>query len=727
MLPRSHHTDGTSGASFLDPESSVATPSPSITKQLGTEVHISPTASDPHEAAGFWRTWAWELSSAALLLISIAAFPATLVPHAGQPLPQWPFSITINALLSVYSMVLKACIAFIVASCIGQLQWSWFLEPRPLGDLVSFHDAGEGPWGSLSWLWKHRLRQPLTALGAAITIIAMAIDPFIQQLVQPIDCTETLSKDLPASVPRTNYFADQSVSSSMQSYLTAGFYSFQNLSDYSCETGNCTFKESYSTLGFCSQCSDRSGEVTLEKHCSVSESKGGKITHSPGACDTTSYNNGGGQQYTTSWNLTTSSPPYDLDFFYQTQNLTVGDDGMYQYPTPDVFSMQAGEKTGEIHESDPDFMGKRIGVVMGLTDSAILRTDPTAGTQNLTGCDDSATNNTWYCRGYGAAECLLQPCIRTYSTSIDAGRINEQTIETSDLDLTWGWGEPGTTVNGITMDKRLFGVVDKTCINVDERQKLTAAGYSVDESNQRWLPYNITFDPSTTTLDNSSSFPQSLLAHDCLYLIDAWLILHLWDSILSPLVLGTVTREMDEGGATAFSYTFNGSQPLLQLYNGANVSMTALNETFANLAQAMTLYIRENGADGFSKRAEGDVLHYAVCIQVTWAWIALPAAVAGLALLMLMFTTIVTAKNSLPPWKAHPLPVLLRGPAGTAWVDEDMVVAKTGGMQASTDVDTVNTMSRYAEGVYVRLVGQDGQHHLRQVAPRSHTKAILVG
>lgn len=164
-----------------------------------------------------WDSWRWEFCNAIVLLISVAAIPATLYPHAGKPLPQWPSYITINALLAIYSMVLKSCIAILVTSCIGQLQWIWFLEAQSLQDLALFSEAAQGPLGSLSWLWAHHFRQPLIALGAIITITAIAIDPFIQQLVQPANCMTTLEDGITASVPRTNYLWTQRVPTSLQS------------------------------------------------------------------------------------------------------------------------------------------------------------------------------------------------------------------------------------------------------------------------------------------------------------------------------------------------------------------------------------------------------------------------------------------------------------------------------------------------------------------------------
>lgn len=597
-------------------------------------------------------------------------------------------------------MVLKSCIAILVTSSIGQLQWIWFLEAQSLRDLDLFSDAAQGPLGSLSWLWAHRFRQPLTALGAIITVIAIAIDPFIQQVVQPANCMTTLANGITASVPRTNYLDFQVVPGSLEASLTAGFYTAEKLSDFACESGNCTFTKSYNSLSFCSKCTDRSSDVVIEKQCSRNVG--------PGACDVRTS----AEVLTTSWNITTTMPPFDLNFY---------DEGPY-YSTPDMFSVQISSGNQGDSASSSFFTGKTIGVILGLSDSAIARKEPPDWGQSLYDCDDPASNDTWYCRGYGAAQCVLQPCVRTYSCSIDSGTVNEVTVEHSDLDQTWGFGQPslprGSFVTGDWVDKQLFGLVDTQCISDDERQRLKEEGYDTDKAS-RWLPYNITFHPYAPSINASSPFPRSLLAHECLYLIDAWFIQHLWDSVLSPLLLGTVTRHFDGDQAQKYKFGFNGTQQLLHLYNMGHVSMKAVDATFANLAQAMTLWVRENGMANYSRRAEGEVLHYAVCLQVNWSWVALPGLLAAGALVLFLLTLRSAARRAMPPWKSSTLPMLFHGPAGSDWVDEDMVDFSKTGKTAYRDVETVEGIHQFASGVFVKMVDQGGQYELRQVAPRN--------
>lgn len=120
-----------------------------------------------------WNVWKWEIGACFLSSLSIVTVAVTLYPHQGMPLPKWPFKISINSLLSIYSLVFKATLGFVLAAGIGQLQWTWFSSERRMYDLTLYDGAGRGVWGSLQLLSIQRLRQPLTALGAIIVSAAL--------------------------------------------------------------------------------------------------------------------------------------------------------------------------------------------------------------------------------------------------------------------------------------------------------------------------------------------------------------------------------------------------------------------------------------------------------------------------------------------------------------------------------------------------------------------------
>jgi Protein of unknown function (DUF3176) len=56
-----------------------------------------------------------EILSLVLLILVLIAIIATLASHQDRPLPQWPFKITINTLVSTYVTILKSLMLFVIA------------------------------------------------------------------------------------------------------------------------------------------------------------------------------------------------------------------------------------------------------------------------------------------------------------------------------------------------------------------------------------------------------------------------------------------------------------------------------------------------------------------------------------------------------------------------------------------------------------------------------------
>lgn len=230
----------------------------------------STPAVDPHpgqspNALGHLLAWKWELFSCGFALISVFAMVITIKLHTdGSPLPQWPLSITVNGLLSIYGIFLRGCLGFVLSACIAQLQWSWFSEARPLFDAVRYDNASRDAWGAICWLCRHQFRQPLTAIGALLVLASLAVDPIVQQLVVPVNCTWPDTKPV-ASLPRTNLFylpygalsnLSEVALGSIRPALETGVTSSGSDVPVECATGNCVFPESIHTLGFCSSCED---------------------------------------------------------------------------------------------------------------------------------------------------------------------------------------------------------------------------------------------------------------------------------------------------------------------------------------------------------------------------------------------------------------------------------------------------------------------------------------
>lgn len=555
---------------------------------------------------------------------------ATIFPHSGQPIPQWPFKMSINALLSIYALVFKSAIAFVVTSCVGQLQWTWFSsDGRPLSDVVLFDNAGRGPWGLLVLLWAHRLRQPLTILAAVIVVSGLAIDPFIQQLIRPFDCSVSLDRDV-ATLPRTNRIdsrlgsGDDELTSTnaLRSALVAGLSSSDSETPWKCSTGNCTFPEVYSTLGVCSSCEDLSVDAVVNE---------------------------------TLWpsNTMTSLSSGDEGFYWGSKHnqlntsVSSGDDPV-NLATMDIWSPLSIARNS---------FSIRIDIIVGQTTSSTG--------QKITGCDTTdAGNDTWACRGYGAASCTLKPCVRTYRAELDAGHLKERLISQSP-DIDWGssWGP------------KYHGLLDTQCVSAQQAAFLTARGYEM-QNTTRWIPFygdaSAAHAMEQLNSDEWLDNLESLLHHKCVYIISPQLMNKVGygnamgalnrNSAASQFV-GTVRglgKDYDESNNVIFA-NFDGPEVIQNIYDYGRVDFERIQSVFRNISDSLTTYLRTHGNASHSEPATGQVLHYATCLGIQWPWITLPAVLAVLTILFLVLVVESTGRFETPVWKASLLPWILDG------------------------------------------------------------------
>lgn len=100
----------------------------------------------------------------------------------------------------------------------------------------------------------------------------------------------------------------------------------------------------------------------------------------------------------------------------------------------------------------------------------------------------------------------------------------------------------------------------------------------------------------------------------------------------------------------------------LNLYCNATADFTSVDEFVRNLTISMTSVIRQNGDTPSSAYALGSAYGLQTCIGVQWAWLSLPAAVLGLAIIFLVATILQTAMRSPhATWKSSPLALLFHG------------------------------------------------------------------
>jgi hypothetical protein len=572
--------------------------------------------------------WKKELLFSFFIIAFLVCIVVTIYPFHGKPRPEWPFNISINALLSIYAVAFKAALIPVVISFIIQGQWNWFAVERPLYDLVRYDKAGRGTLGALSWLWWNKLRQPVASLGVVIFITAIAIDPFIQQLVQYVNCTVTLAQDTEsATIPRTSFFnpvtfhegagGDSAPSPAEETPVLSGIFSPPTDVNFNCLTGNCTFALEYGTVGYCSYCEDISSTITFTGNCSSE------------ACN--------------------STLPSGLSL------TSISGSGQHDVQL-NVLAMGPTGSGGSVLDSPP------FEILVGQTVYSQGMTDPTTG-DIIPGCEDPTASSTWKCRGYGAASCTFSPCVRTYKASVMANRLNESMVDFSDPRLSWGFP------NNITANSRgesfIRGMIDTQCISSEEKNNLTSLGYLIGPQS-RWLPYNLTFGSNfnvSQPVPLDAPFPQSLLVHKCLYMINDSFTIGLFSYFLRSLFNGIVTGQATK----TVTVEFKGPKVPLYIYNFSHNDFDTINSVFSNAASVLSAHIRENGEEIYSDPALGVVSYSSICIQINWAWLSLPAVLAGLTLVLLGLSIKATRKQRAPILKSSLSAVIFHGPCAAQW------------------------------------------------------------
>lgn len=109
---------------------------------------------------------------------------------------------------------------------------------------------------------------------------------------------------------------------------------------------------------------------------------------------------------------------------------------------------------------------------------------------------------------------------------------------------------------------------------------------------------------------------------------------------------------------------FDGPEVLQSIYNHGRVDLERIQSVFENISESLTTFIRTHGTSSYSEPVRGQVQHYAICLDIQWPWITLPAVLAVLTILFLVLVVESTGRHETPLWKASLLPWILGGRLG---------------------------------------------------------------
>ncbi|KAL5333535.1 hypothetical protein BJX70DRAFT_380753 [Aspergillus crustosus] len=206
-------------------------------------------------------TWFWEVVALFLSLSCYIAILSLLFVYDQKQSPKLPSGITLNTIVSILSTGSKSSLIFSMSSGIGQLKWIGVRKQRiRLNDIQLADDAGRGPLGSFFILMRYKGRS-IVCIGAAVIVLALAYDPFMQQIISyPIQ--RTTSPDLHASFKQPRYPLFDDNETDIRDAVYAGIWTDSFETAPYCPFGNCTFAPFWSP-GWCSSCGDVTAQARL--------------------------------------------------------------------------------------------------------------------------------------------------------------------------------------------------------------------------------------------------------------------------------------------------------------------------------------------------------------------------------------------------------------------------------------------------------------------------------
>ncbi|GMG03699.1 hypothetical protein COH20_003092 [Aspergillus flavus] len=237
-----------------------------------------PTKAEKGKMGHGWKeSWKWEAAAATLSVIGLGLLIGFLFRINGTPYADWQHTASPNTVLSIIVTISKAALLVPVSGCLSQLKWNRYRNSVPLYDMQAIDQASRGPWGALELLWigLPQLRMDALTLAAAfMTVLAVAIDPFAQQILAfPSHTVQGFNET--ASIQAAHKYVYQqklynnevsgSLAPSMLSSILSGLAQTNSPLAPQCSSGNCRFPR-FTTLGICSHCEDITSKVNQTCH-----------------------------------------------------------------------------------------------------------------------------------------------------------------------------------------------------------------------------------------------------------------------------------------------------------------------------------------------------------------------------------------------------------------------------------------------------------------------------
>lgn len=497
----------------------------------------------------------------------------------------------------------------------------------------------------------------LAVFGAVLTIVAMAVDPFTQQIIQQYSCQLKVDGKF-AKVPFSNNYtsgiAGQSSVGDAAGYVDAKMHlsMYTGLIDppvnvsaalkFDCETGNCTLSSTtdgatFLTLALGIQCIDISRNIHYSVNSTQSSSHIGNITSKT------------------------------LDVYETSASLLDYGISITDFNTHSSTLLVSGNKYSE---GSPSSFLNKIAFLMQSTEL----------------------------NGKKAFECEFYPAVNTYGANITNGVLVEHLLNTQRMNI---W--PASI--SIYKRENYLGTHMVQSMLLINRTIRSGNWHGCEGVQNRSVENDIPIFSSSIEQGPTigESYPTARSdewsytlwwPHDCVYHLPYTPTVGLSNSIYQ--FLGNETLLASGYGNT------RGNLWSENLWGNNNASLDTVQKVMDGLALSVTARLRQG--DGISMNlgpAIGTVWENQTCVRVNWPWITLPAALLLLTIVFLVLTSLRTSLARGLIWKSSLLAVLFNGldektrqAAGpAAGLEEIIAASKTATVRLSRSDDGFRLVS----------------------------------
>lgn len=547
-------------------------------------------------------TWILEIVASILSIMCLSGLIGVLKYADGRVVVAWHGGLTLNTIISILGTGSKLCAMFALGAAIAQSKWAIFSRhPRSLAEFEAVEQAGRGPFGAAKLLVMTR---KVATIGAIAVLLSLFFDPSAQQLVQ-FKQEITWQPSLDATLPKAErYSAGNRVPVELLTNLTrAG-----NVKNDEVNTAvimNPDFNMQSSILyGLTKPVQNVTQQLAL--NC-PSGNCTWPVTETLGVCHKCND-----LRSAVAKSTMLQSPGYlevaAIERPHFPENLT-------------RYSLPNGAWLDNVDGQTPYFLMTSFGTGNVDSTASMKEVDTLVWSTTFLRVPKDSEKKLWPFE-IEATECALYYCVKAYNTSVTNGTISQTFTINSNAKRVSGSWEPINTFNTV------LNGTEKQTLEFDRSQsRITRTDLMLGDK------YNI----SQTAVDGTSYYFENNFANTDIVGVEG---------LNGYYINQGASSEADD----QYDYAPSAMDPLYH--------STDFEESFASLAESMSNIIRAGG-DG-RMRVMGKAGLPVTKFNVSWPWIALPAAVILLAVGQLL-VTMWTSRN-VPLWKGSTLATMSRGP-----------------------------------------------------------------